>query len=121
MTLVDCHFEADQDYFLFLWMLSSRRRRRRVTNCPTILARPQVDVGLELKNCVLDLGAQVCAVERGLMDLGIAVLAIPSEVVERLVRPLLFDHQAGGVGEPDGVVGGVGGQQEHLTLVDINV
>lgn len=50
-----------------------------------------------------------------------ATLTVPSQPVSTVLRPRLLQHYADGVCEPDGVVRRVGGQEEHLAFVDVDV
>ncbi|KAI9171259.1 3-hydroxyanthranilate 3 4-dioxygenase [Paramyrothecium foliicola] len=78
-------------------------------------------VVLEVLDGLLDLGAEVGAVEGGLVDDGAAAGAVPAHAVERVAGPALLEDDADRVGEADGVVRGVAGQQEHVALADDDV
>jgi hypothetical protein len=69
----------------------------------------------------LDLSAEVGAVEGGLVDDLAARLAIPAHPVDASLGAVLLEHDAHGVGEPDGVVRRVARQQEHVALPDDDV
>lgn len=55
------------------------------------------------------------------MDNLLTLGAVPPHAVEGVWRTTLLEDDADGVGEADGVVGGVGGQQEHVALADDDV
>lgn len=70
---------------------------------------------------LLDLRAQIGAMEALLVHLASATLAVPPQLVHAALRPRLLQHDAHRVGEADRVVRHVGRQQEHLALVDVDV
>lgn len=59
--------------------------------------------------------------ERRLVYLLPAALTIPPQAIHAPLRPLLLQHDAHCVLEPDRVVRRVGREQEHVALVDVNV
>ncbi|KAF4123477.1 acylpyruvate hydrolase [Geosmithia morbida] len=95
----------------------------RVSHLPAGRARPLVDVGPEVVYGGLDLGAQVGAVEAGLVDDAAArrVGAVPAQAVDGAGRATLLEDDAHRVGEADGVVRRVGRQEEHVALADEDV
>jgi hypothetical protein len=51
------------------------------------------------------------------MNQGTAILTIPSQFVNGIGGPNLFDYDADGVGVADGVVRGVGREKVHVSFV----
>ncbi|RBQ78392.1 hypothetical protein VDGD_21221 [Verticillium dahliae] len=97
------------------------RPRRRLSHGPARAAPPLLLAGLELVHGGLDLRAEVRAVKGRLVHDGPAAVAVPAHAVEAPRRPALLEHDADRVGEADGVVRRVGGQQEHVALADDDV
>jgi hypothetical protein len=93
----------------------------RIGDFAALFARPPLLVIPEGIDGGLDLGAKIRTVEGGLVHNLLAVLAVPSQSVERILGPMLLENDADRIGEADGVVRGVGWQQEHLALADDNV
>lgn len=52
---------------------------------------------------------------------GGALLTVPPHAVDGGLRTALLEDDADGVGEAHGVMGGVGGQEEHVALADDDV
>ena len=50
-----------------------------------------------------------------------ALGAVPSHAIERILGPALLKHDADRVGEADGVVGCVAGEEKHVALADDDV
>lgn len=72
-------------------------------------------------DCLLDLRAEIRAVECGLVCDAPALLAIPAQAIEAALRPGLLDDDANCVGEADRVMRCVARQQEELALTDGHV
>lgn len=54
-------------------------------------------------------------------DAARAIGAVPAHAVERVGRTALLDDHADCIGEADGVVRRVGGEEEHVALADDDV
>lgn len=96
-------------------------RRRGITQRPTVLARPSFLVALEFVHSILELRTQIYTVERSLVHLLVAVLAIPPQSVDGRRGSMLLQHNADGVCEPHRIVGHVGRKKEHLPFVDRDI
>lgn len=59
--------------------------------------------------------------ESSLVNNLLAPSAVPSHLVERRGRTSLLDYEADRVGEADGIVGCVAGEEEHVALADDDV
>ncbi|CAG9971095.1 unnamed protein product [Clonostachys byssicola] len=111
-----------RDSHLFqVGVLDRTRLRRRLDQEPALAALPLCIITLEVLNGLLDLRPQVGAVERGLVDDLAAVRAVPAQAVEGPLGPALLQDDADGVGEADGVVGGVAREEEHVALPDDDI
>jgi hypothetical protein len=102
-------------------ILNGARLGDRVGDLAALLALPVVFAGHEGPDGSLDLGAQVSAVEGGLVDDLGARLAVPAHAVEAVLGAALLQHDAHCVGEADGVVRRVAREEEHVTLADDDV
>jgi hypothetical protein len=101
--------------------LHSRLLRRRIAQRPTLPTRPRPLIRLKRIHRFLDLRPQIRAMETLLMHLLPTALTIPAQPIQAALRPLLLQHDAHRVREPDGIVWGVRRQQEHVALVDEDV
>ena len=59
--------------------------------------------------------------EACLVHLLTTILAIPPQPVDAVLRPVLLQDYAHGVCEPNGIMGRVGREEEHVALVDADV
>jgi len=95
--------------------------RRRLRQRPALLARPPLLAIPKPIDGLLDLRAQIRAVEGRLLDHALAVRAVPAQAVDAVGGALLLEHDADGVGEAHRVVRRVGRQKEHAALRDQDV
>lgn len=95
--------------------------RHHVGQLPASPALPLHLVRLELIHRILDLRPQIRTMEARLMHHTPAVLTVPSQSIPTVLRPRLLQDDTDGVGESDGVVRRVGGQEEHFALADVDV
>lgn len=96
-------------------------RRRDVTLCPTVPTFPGRVIVPEVLDCLLDLSAQVGAMEARLVNRLPTVLAVPPQLIQASLRPILLYHDAHRVREPHGVMRYIRRQEEHAALVDGDV
>lgn len=97
------------------------RRRRSITNLPTVSALSLLEIRLESIHSVLDLRSQVRTMESSLVHLFPTTLTIPPQPIHTSLRPRLLNHHTHRIREPDGIVRGVSRKQEELSLVDVHV
>lgn len=94
---------------------------RHVTNFATLTTFPRGPIILKVVHGLLDLRAQIGAVELLLVHLLATALAVPAQPVHTLLGSLLLEHDANSVSEAHGIVRRIGRQQEHIPLVDVYV
>lgn len=97
------------------------RFRRRVTQRTTMLTRAGLLIGLEFVHSLLDLRPEIGTMEARLVHLLPTTLTIPPQPVHAPLGPMHLNHNADRIGEPDGVMRRVRGQEEHVALVDVDV
>lgn len=95
--------------------------RSRLGQDTAAATAPLVVVFLEVVDGHLDLRAEVGAEESGLVDDVAAFGAVPAHSVEDAGGATLLEDEADGVGEADGIVRCVAGEQEHVALADDDV
>lgn len=81
--------------------------RSRFGHCATSLAGSSLDVVLESHDSFLDLRSQICTMEAGFVYDTLAVLAVPPQDIERVLRPRLFYNNPYGVCKAHRIVGSV--------------
>ncbi len=111
------------DLFLLLLVrvLDGARLGAPIRNLTTLFTGSQLGACLECFNGLLDLSAQVGAVESSLMHNLLAALAVPPHAIKRVVGTLLLKDDANRIGKADGVVRGVGWQQEHIAFANDDI
>ena len=100
----------------YLWRDNSFGHHLRKRS--TITALPLFLVILESIDCFFDLCPQISAMERFLVNHLFTLLAVPPEPVHAVCRARLFQDDADGVCETDGVMRCVRWKKEHLAFMD---
>jgi hypothetical protein len=95
--------------------------RRRIANRPTLLTLPRLHIVLKPIHRLLNLRPQIRTMKARLMYLLPTTLTIPPQPIQTSLRPLLLQHYAYCILEPDGIVRRIRRQQEHVALVDVDV
>ena len=88
---------------------------------PALPTRPPFFVLFKPHHSLLDLRPQIRTVKGRFMHHLTAVLTVPPQPILAVCRPGLLDHDPYRVGEADGVMRRVGGQEEHLAFADRDV
>lgn len=102
-------------------ILDLTRLRRSFCQYSAVLALSPLLTIPERIYSLLDLCAQIRAMEGRLIHYLVTIRAIPAQTIHGGLWPVLFQHDAHGVGKPYGIVGRVGRQQEHLAFADDDV
>jgi len=90
---------------------------RGITQRSAIFASPGLLVALELVHSILELRTQIYTVKRSLVNLLVAVLAVPPQSVDGRLWSQLLQHNADGVCKPHWIVRHVGWKEEHLPFL----
>ncbi|KAJ4372501.1 Origin recognition complex subunit 3 [Neocucurbitaria cava] len=88
---------------------------------PTVLTRPRLLIRFKTIHRILNLRAQIRAVKRGLMHLLPTALTVPPQPIQTPRRPLLLQHHTHRILEAYGVMRCIRREQEHVSLVDVDV
>lgn len=108
-------------YLLKVRVLDCSRLGGYIGQCAAASALPVMLLAHELFDCCLDLRPEIGAMESRLMNLVAAVLTVPAQAVNHVLRATLFNDNTHGVGKPDRVVRSVAGKKKHVALADDDV